>query len=40
MATDSGDDCVQLEAFVGDSDDHILIGALTARACSQRLANG
>jgi hydroxymethylbilane synthase len=40
MATDSGDDCVQLEGFIGDSDDHILIGALMARQCSQRLANG
>ncbi len=40
MANDDGENCVQLEAFIGDSDDHILIGALTARACSQRLASG
>ena len=40
MADDSGDHCVQLEAFVGNSDDHILIGALMARECSKRLANG
>lgn len=40
MATDEGDNSVQLEGFIGDSDDHLLLGALMARECSQRLAGG
>ena len=39
MATDSADDCVQLEGFIGDSDDHIVVGAAMAVECSRQLAS-
>jgi hydroxymethylbilane synthase len=39
MATDSGDDCVQLEGFIGDSDDHVVVGAAMATECSRQIAS-
>lgn len=39
MADDAGTSCVQLESFIGDSDDHLVIGAAMAHEC-QRLING
>lgn len=39
MADDAGKSCVQLESFIGDSDDHLVIGAAMAHEC-QRLING
>jgi hypothetical protein len=38
MANDDGSSCVQLEASIGDSDDHLVIGAAMAHECQQRLA--
>jgi hydroxymethylbilane synthase len=38
MASDDGSSCVQLEASIGDSDDHLVIGAAMAHECQQRLA--
>lgn len=39
MADDSGNSCVQLEGFIGDSDDHVVVGAAMARECQRRLAD-
>lgn len=39
MADDEGTSCVQLEGFIGDSDDHLVVGAAMAHEC-QRLMSG
>lgn len=39
MADDAGTSCVQLEGFIGDSDDHIVVGAAMAHEC-QRVMSG
>lgn len=39
MADDEGTSCVQLEGFIGDSDDHLVVGAAMAHEC-QRLISG
>lgn len=39
MADDGGTSCVQLEGFIGDSDDHLVVGAAMAHEC-QRLMSG
>lgn len=38
MASDAGDDMVQIEGFIGQSDDHIVIGTASAIECRERLA--
>lgn len=38
MASDTGDETVQIEGFIGQSDDHIVIGTATAIECRERLA--
>lgn len=40
MADDSGEKCVQVEGFIGDSDDHIVVGAAMAMECSRLLGGG
>ena len=37
VASDDGRDSVQLEGVIGDSDDHLLVGAAAARECRARL---
>lgn len=39
MATDDGRDSVQIEGFIGDSDDHRVVGVAMAQQCRTRLAN-
>lgn len=39
MADDAGTSSVQLEGFIGDSDDHLVVGAAMATEC-QRIING
>lgn len=38
MANDEGTDSVQIEGFIGDSDDHRVVGVAMAQQCRQRLA--
>ncbi|MEY3805428.1 MAG: porphobilinogen deaminase [Actinomycetota bacterium] len=38
MASDDGSDSVQIEGFIGDSDDHCVVGVAMAQQCRQRLA--
>jgi hydroxymethylbilane synthase len=39
MATDDGQDSVQIEGFIGDSDDHCVVGVAMAQQCRSRLAD-
>lgn len=38
MADDAGTSCVQLEGFIGDSDDHLVVGAAMAHECQRLMA--
>lgn len=38
MASDTGDEMVQIEGFIGQSDDHVVIGTASAIECRERLA--
>lgn len=38
MADDAGTSCVQLEGFIGDSDDHLVVGAAIAHECQRLMA--
>jgi hydroxymethylbilane synthase len=38
MASDAGDEMVQIEGFIGQSDDHVVIGTASAIECRERLA--
>lgn len=40
MATDDGQNSVQIEGFIGDSDDHLVVGVAMAQQCRTRLASG
>lgn len=39
MADDAGTSCVQLEGFIGDSDDHLVVGAAMAHECQRLMSN-
>ena len=39
MADDTGTSCVQLEGFIGDSDDHLVVGAAMAHECQRLMSN-
>lgn len=39
MATDDASDSVQIEGFIGDSDDHRVVGVAMAQQCRARLAS-
>lgn len=39
MADDAGTSCVQLEGFIGDSDDHLVVGAAMAHECQRLMSS-